>query len=235
MNNKLFIFFDVDDTLYNQREPFIKAFETVFSDIKDIDLEKFYRDRHRFSDEVFEKSCKGEITMEEMYIYRISKAFLEQGIIIEDSKALDFQYEYSKNQGNIEISHTMKNILDFCNDNNIGMGIITNGPFEHQMKKIKTLEIDKWIKQDNIFISEKVGYLKPEKEIFEMARKVCLDSDIYYVGDSFKNDIEGANGAGFKTVWLNRRNYNVESDVKPDYCVKNESELFQVIKNIYNL
>ena len=41
MNNKMFIFFDVDDTLYNQREPFIKAFETVFSDIKDIDLEKF--------------------------------------------------------------------------------------------------------------------------------------------------------------------------------------------------
>lgn len=232
MNNNIAIFFDIDDTLYNQREPFEKAFETVFGHIKNVDINKLYSDRHKYSDEVFEKSCKGEITMEEMYIYRISKAFEAQGIKVSDKSALDFQYEYSKNQNNIKISDTIKNILDFCCSKNINIGIITNGLTKHQKNKIKNLGLYKWIEDKNIFISEDVGFAKPDKSIFKAAEKAFLSKDIYYVGDSFKNDIEGGYNAGWKTVWLNKRNYVIESHIKADYCAKNEEELFEIIKNI---
>ncbi len=211
MSKDIAIFFDVDDTLYNQREPFEKAFQTVFGHIKNVDINKLYSDRHKYSDEVFEKSCKGEITMEEMYIYRISKAFEAQGIKVSDKSALDFQYEYSKN---------------------INIGIITNGLTKHQKNKIKNLGLYKWIEDKNIFISEDVGFAKPDKSIFKAAEKAFLSKDIYYVGDSFKNDIEGGYNAGWKTVWLNKRNYVVESHIKADYCAKNEEELFEIIKNI---
>lgn len=232
MSKDIAIFFDVDDTLYNQREPFEKAFETVFGHIKNVDINKLYLDRHKYSDEVFEKSCNGEITMEEMYIYRISKAFETQGIKVSDKSALDFQYEYSKNQNNIKISDTIKNMLDFCCDNSINIGIITNGLTKHQKNKIKSLGLYKWIEDKNIFISEDVGFAKPDKSIFKAAEKAFLSKDIYYVGDSFKNDIEGGNSAGWKTVWLNKRNYVVESFIKADYCAKSEEELFEIIKNI---
>ena len=84
----------------------------------------------------------------------------------------------------------------------------------------------------NIFISEDIGFAKPDKSIFKAAEKAFLSKDIHYVGDSFKNDIEGGYNAGWKTVWLNKRNYVVESHIKADYCAKNEEELFEIIKNI---
>lgn len=226
------LFFDVDDTLYNQQEPLEKAFYTVFPNLSNIDVNKLYIDRTKYSDEVFEKSCKGEITMEEMYIYRAYKAFLEQGVKISDEDALKFQYEYSKNQFNIHISKVIEQMLNYCYDKNIFMGIITNGLYEHQNNKIKNLGLYKWFLKENIFISKKVGFAKPDKGIFDIAKKVVNTDNIYYIGDSFKNDVEGAKKAGWKSIWLNKRKYNFESEFCPDFTVYNEEELFMLVKEI---
>lgn len=226
------LFFDVDDTLYNQQEPLEKAVSTVLPNLKNINMDKLYVDRNRYSDEVFEKSCNGEITMEEMYIYRSSKAFEEQGIKISDENALKIQQEYGKNQVNIKTSSTMKKLLDYCVNNNIFIGIITNGPYEHQKNKIKNLGLYEWFTEKNIFISEKVGITKPNKGIFDIAKKSSNTENIYYIGDSFKNDIEGSKNAGWKAIWINKRDYNFKSEISPDFIVKNEEELFILVKKI---
>ena len=46
------IFFDIDDTLYNQIEPFQKSFDKNFS-FPDIDIEDVFKTSRRLSDEVF--------------------------------------------------------------------------------------------------------------------------------------------------------------------------------------
>lgn len=229
------LFFDVDDTLYNQQEPLEKAVYTVFPDLKNIDIDKLYVDRNKYSDEVFEKSCKGEITMEEMYIYRSSKAFLEQGIEISDENALKIQHEYGKNQKNIKISNTMEKILDYCIHNNIFIGIITNGLYEHQKNKIENLGLYKWFSKENIFISEKIGIRKPDKGIFDIAKSNANTDNIYYIGDSFKNDIEGSKNAGWNAIWINKRKYNFKSEILPNYTVTNEEELFEIIKKVVEI
>ncbi len=229
------LFFDVDDTLYNQQEPLEKAVYTVFPDLKNIDMDKLYVDRNKYSDEVFEKSCKGEITMEEMYIYRSSKAFLEQGIEISDENALKIQHEYGKNQKNIKISNTMEKILDYCIHNNIFIGIITNGSYEHQKNKIENLGLYKWFSEENIFISEKIGIRKPDKGIFDIAKSNANTDNVYYIGDSFKNDIEGSKNAGWNAIWINKRKYNFKSEILPNYTVTNEEELFEIIKKVVEI
>ena len=40
----------------------------------------------------------------------------------------------------------MKETLNFLNDNNIKVGIITNGPKEHQKRKVNTLKLKLWCK-----------------------------------------------------------------------------------------
>lgn len=81
-------FFAVDHTLYDQVEPFRKACEELFGNRFAINIEELLAARHRRSDEAFEKSMTGEMSMEEMYIYRGQKAFEDLGYIITDTVAL---------------------------------------------------------------------------------------------------------------------------------------------------
>lgn len=59
-----------------------------------------------------------------------------------------------------------------------------------------------------ILASGEVGYAKPDSRIFEMAanRLKLLPQEILHVGDSWIDDIEGARGAGFNPVLMNRNN-----------------------------
>ena len=64
------IIFDVDDTLYDQVIPFWNAYKAVFKDRFQLPMDDLFAASRRRSDEVFGPSQRGEITMEEMYIYR---------------------------------------------------------------------------------------------------------------------------------------------------------------------
>ena len=161
------LIFDIDDTLYDQLKPFKDAFEKVFSEYNDIPCIELYKKSRKYSDDIFEQTEKGLLSLEEMHVYRISKAFHDYGLEIEREKALKFQKEYASNQGKISISKGMLNLLDFGKKNNITMGIITNGPTEHQTNKVKALGLEKWIDSKNIFISESMNISKPDVKAFK--------------------------------------------------------------------
>ncbi len=79
------------------------------------------------------------------------------------------------------------------------MGIITNGPKEHQQHKINDLQINDWIPTEHTFISGKVGIEKPDKKIFKLVEEQIgiKGAETYYIGDSFENDVIGS-----KKCWL---------------------------------
>lgn len=230
------LIFDVDDTLYDLMKPFNDTYYSLFGDKYDIPVEQLYKKNRHYSDEVFELVQSGRMTVKEMHIYRISKAFESFGIIITEEEALDFQSEYLSNQGKIVVFDGIKHILDFSKSHNLNMGIITNGIKEHQMKKIKTLNLEKWIEEENIFVSSDFSLPKPHSEIFKFAeKKMNLDpKETYYIGDTFENDVVGAKNAGWNSIWINRRNSSqpLESQYLPDYVAKNDHELLNLIKEL---
>ena len=71
------VLFDVDDTLYDQAQPFAKACEALFGRVYSFSIDALFASSRRHSDEVFELSRSGAISMEEMYIYRIQRAFAD--------------------------------------------------------------------------------------------------------------------------------------------------------------
>ena len=225
--------FDVDDTLYEQIVPFKNAYKSLFD--MDIDMEQFYLLSRHYSDVKFEASRNGEMTMDEYHIYRIQEAAKDLGVCLTAEQALSMQKEYKKNQQKLQMSNITISILELAKENDVKLGIITNGPSEHQWSKITTLGIESWIGRENIIVSGDYGINKPDVRIFEiMKEKLQLPNDsLYYIGDSIENDIVGANNAGWKAVWINRYKKKSPKGVDIHKIAENNSELFEIIEKIF--
>lgn len=229
------IFFDLDDTLYDQLFPFRLAYNQLFSEF-DIPIQKLFILYRKYSDEVFELSETNKISMEEMYIYRIKNALKEYNIMIDDELALKFQQLYQKSQNLITLFPDMIGVLQYCKNQSINMGIITNGPEIHQLKKYTNLNLNQYMYEKNIWISSSVGVAKPNRGIFEFIENqinVIDRNKLVLIGDSFENDIIGAKNAGWKAIWINRRKKTIPNSSKfiPDKIVLEGNELLEYLKS----
>lgn len=235
------ILFDVDDTLYDQTIPFKEAYREYFGAHPAVPAELIYPVTRKYSDQVYSQAMAEQITMEEMYIYRVQKAFEEFGIGITDEEALDFQKIYADRQRHIHMSETMEEILDYCSEK-AELGIITNGPSEHQWNKVKSLQVERWIPQINIFVSGDVGAEKPDRKLFEYAEHIMgLEcAEIWFVGDAYELDVKGAVNAGWNAVWMNRRKRKAPDDTLSAVCgcggrivsVETEQEMLHFMKKL---
>lgn len=231
---KVFLF-DVDDTLYDQMLPFETAYHRVFGGRYDLDIHKLYVGSRKHGDDVFEASERGEMSMDDMHVYRISKAFQDFAVSITREEALSFQKEYAKEQHHIYLSDRMADLLEKLKSRGDLLGVITNGPGPHQRNKIRVLGLERWISAENMYISGELDVMKPDKRIFDyaVAHMKAEDAQIYFIGDSFVSDITGAKNAGLKAVWMNRRNHPLpENSVVPDYHVKTEGELEELLLSL---
>jgi putative hydrolase of the HAD superfamily len=59
---------------------------------------------------------------------------------------------------------------------------------------------------DVLVVSEEAGVSKPHPRIFEIAleRAGAGPPEAVMLGDSWRNDVEGARAAGIRAVWFNR-------------------------------
>lgn len=229
------ILFDVDDTIYDQQVVFDQTCREVFGELKDVSLVDLFKANRYYSDESFEAMGRGEMTKEEMYIYRIKRAMEDFHLPITDEQAVRYQKRYVYYGTQIMVSDQMREILEYCGKH-MKLGIITNGPSAHQWRKIKTLDLERWIRPEYIFVSGDVGVHKPERGIFEYAmKKMNLQNpeDIVYVGDSYEKDILGAAGAGWRTIWLERRERELPEDI-PEHTLiaRSEEDLFKLIREM---
>ncbi len=234
----MFFLFDIDDTLYDLEEPFKLAFKEMFCDeVKDI--HKVFLDFRKYNNLIYEKAIEGEITMEELCIYRAKNAFKDNGINIDNEKALQFQLIYLKNKKYIRLNPYTEKMLELLYKKKITMGIISNGPHKEQFQKVQYLNLQRFINPKYIFVSEDVGFHKPDPKIFEFAcnkMNISNEDKVFFVGDSFKLDIIAAKNSGLKAIWLNRRNYIEKSNIyKADFVAYSFEELFKTVNSIVNL
>lgn len=94
-SNKLAIFFDLDDTLYDHLVPFKEAVRQVLKpDESSLDFaELFYKVRHH-SDVLWYMYLRGEIPLEETRVRRLELAFAEYGLQLDRDQATAVQAAY---------------------------------------------------------------------------------------------------------------------------------------------
>ncbi|CYW29493.1 HAD-superfamily hydrolase [Streptococcus suis] len=227
------LIFDVDDTLYDQIQPFERALERHIEVARE-QIEPLYLSFRRYADEVFEATATGKMSLKDSHIYRMKHALADFEYQVSDATALAIQIDYDYFQGQIELSPVFPEIFSWCQAQGIAMGIITNGPYRHQLRKIRTMGLVNWLELEHVLISGQVGITKPNPAIFQLMeeRLGMSGEDICYLGDSFENDVVGAKAANWKAIWFNHRK-RVEpiAPYQADKVVIDWDELVEVIQS----
>lgn len=230
------IIFDVDDTLYDQALSFHETFKQLIDDSYSYQaIDAVYRASRHYSEQLFDQSERGEITVLEWQAGRFKLALLDSGVEIDDETALQFHQLYKEHQAAITLFPEVEALLETLHQENKQLAILTNGEEAHQQMKIKQLALNRWIPEANIFISGTYGIAKPKEEIFKLVEdKLGADpNQTVYVGDSFEKDIVGAKRAGWHAVWMNHRNRQADpnSPYQADQEVHSAKALFDYFKN----
>ena len=87
----------------------------------------------------------------------------------------------------------------------VTIAVVTNNTVAEQTEKLEIFDLARYV--DALVTSEEVGAAKPDGAIFAraLARCACSADAAVMVGDSWRNDVEGAQRAGIRPLWFNRR------------------------------
>ena len=194
--------FDLDDTLYQRRDPYLAAFHTCFGRIPGLDEDALFKKSRIIGDEEYARRIRGEISMREMEVRRTARTLQEFGIPVTEDEALCFERTYQEALQSIQVNADMQKVLDLAGKQGHFLGIITNGPKERQLGKFQALGLSRWIPEDHLVISSVVGVSKPDPAIFKaMEERFSLDpANTCMIGDSEETDIRGARHAGWHTI-----------------------------------
>jgi putative hydrolase of the HAD superfamily len=227
------IIFDVDDTLYDQLQPFKLAFERQFKEFKNAPVENIYISSRKHSDTLFHASEAGTVSLAELHAYRIKSACKDFDLEINDLEAMEFQKAYENEQKKIDLFPEIEVLMELLKEKNKQLAILTNGPYEHQLMKITQLGLARWIPKENIFISGAIGSAKPAAQAFDtIEKKLHLKKDkTVYIGDSFENDIIGAKQVGWNAIWMNHRKKDkADTSIQPDKIITTPKELLDLFE-----
>ncbi len=95
-----------------------------------------------------------------------------------------------------------------------------------QKRKLENSGLD--VLFDGIFISDQIGYEKPDIRFFDHIWKqtgVYEKDDVLIVGDSLTSDMQGGNNAGIRCCWYNPEDKENNTNVKIDYLIHDLNEV----------
>ena len=106
----------------------------------------------------------------------------------------------------------------------------TNGVAKTQPERLVGSGINNYF--DEIFISEEIGYRKPEPQFFETILDNNPDRNIsntVMIGDRLSADIVGANAVGMKSIWYNPQQNQTTSKSAPTYIANDYQDILDLI------
>ena len=172
----------------------------------------------------------GEISREEVKVGRYRELFKTIGVECDPVKATAY-YESM-----LAISHYfMPGAPELLGElyRKYRLYIVLNGTAKVQEGRIGSSGIAKYM--DGIFISQILGANKPDKQFFDICFAEIPDfslSETVIIGDSLSSDIKGGINAGITTVWFNPKGIENNNDIKPDYTIKELSEVPGLLSQI---
>lgn len=150
--------------------------------------------------------------------------------ILETALKLDERFDRDANV----LFDDVQNILNFADDHDLRLALVTNGPSDLQRWKLRSVGLEE--RFDAVAISGEIGVAKPDPFPFQKILEE-LDADpryVWHIGDSLSSDVAGARAAGLVSVWLNRVcRIPDASEAIPDLEVNSLSHLVGILKPLY--
>ncbi len=108
----------------------------------------------------------------------------------------------------------------------VRLAIITNGFTRLQQIRLQRTGFSDYF--DALVISEQLGIAKPDRAIFDYTLQQLgspAAGRVLMVGDTPESDIAGGINAGMKTCWLDHGTRTLPDNLRPDWQVRDLSEL----------
>ena len=176
----------------------------------------------------WEKLERKEITKPELLVCRFRDFFARENIITDCAEKFNKEYQ-------VRLGDT----ICFCDNSyellkslkgRVKQYAVTNGTKIAQDKKLSKSGLIEVF--DDIFISEEVGYEKPDVRFFEHVwAKIGAyrPDEVMIVGDSLTSDMKGGNNAGIVCCWYNPKKVPNTKNLKIDYEIENLNEIKALI------
>ena len=203
------VFFDLDETIFEFRRSSRAGLKAVIagvprlSDIGEEALENRYWELGR---ETLQLVRSGIIGIECENEHRFKKMFELHGLSLPEDQLASllnlYASEFSKESWAVPGT---REILGRVRRSGLKVGIITNGPKKSQIRTVERLGLNPLI--DFMITPEDAGTLKPDSRIFVKATDTAgvAPEHSVMIGDSWTNDIVGANSASIRSIWFNRK------------------------------
>lgn len=221
------LLFDADNTILDFDKAEEQALGRAFAECGlhfDDNVLQVYRKNNLRQWQLFEQ---GKLTKNEVIINRFAETFKELGLTVKFDKASELYEEYL-HIGFFVVNHA-KDVLQKL-QNVCRLYLVTNGVKTIQDSRMKGSGMEKYfIKR---FVSEEVGYPKPQKEFFDYCFERISDFDksrALIIGDSLTSDIQGGVNAEIDTCWFNPNHIVNSSNMTPNYEIDDLRQLTSIV------
>ena len=227
MTKYSYLLFDADNTLLdfdeNERVSLSKAFMKfgIPCDEKTIAL---YHDINLM---YWQMLAENKISKEELLIKRFSTLFERIGVDADPVQTENY-YRAQLGQG----CQVVPGAMEVCRKlkGTYKLYVITNGVAKTQHSRLKGSGFEDLM--DGIFISDEIGYDKPDVRFFEYVQSHIEgfeNSRALVIGDSLFSDIRGGVDFGLDTCYLNAYHKPNTSKIKPNYEIQDIVELLTIL------
>lgn len=172
---------------------------------------------------------RGELTKPQVLSGRFVEFFSTEGIDFD--RIDDFNHEYQLRLG--DKAFFCDNALETVTalKGKYRQYAVTNGTIIAQQRKLNQSGLINIL--DDVFISDEIGFEKPDIKFFEAVENkigTFNKGEVMIIGDSLTSDMRGGNNANIICCWYNSHGAENKENIKIDYEIKNIAEVLDIIK-----
>ena len=222
------ILFDLDDTILDFKRC---EKEALILSLKEFDIdpsEEIISTYSSINESEWKKFERGETTTAILKVERY-KRLLEHFKIDKDYRLLSLAYEKNLSKFYYFIDGA-KEMLDTLKGK-YHLFLVSNGIKHIQLPRLEGASLFPYF--DKVFISEEIGYSKPNPKYFEVVFNLIphfSKEETLIIGDSLTSDIKGGNDASITTVWFNP--HYKKGNIIPTYEVHSHQEFLALLNDL---
>jgi putative hydrolase of the HAD superfamily len=220
------ILFDLDDTLYDEKQ-FVKS---GFAKVAEFIEEKFSINKidfYKILIDIYNDGSRGDT---------FNLALEKLNVVYDEDTIRTMVKTYRKHIPKIKLDKGVRSLLIKLRGI-YSLGIITDGYFEVQKNKVQVLKLEELF--DSIIYTDQNGkeYWKPNVYGYKLALKIIkvLSEEAVYIGDNPHKDFIGAKKMGILTVRILQpgREYSkvrLSKGYEADYEIRELCEIMNLLK-----
>ena len=225
-----FLLFDLDDTLLDFHKAEAWALRRALSQSGIAPTDAIAARYSEINQSQWELLEEKKLTREQVLIRRFQLLFQELGVHA-SCEGTQHCYENMLAKGH-DFMPGAPELLELLKGR-YQLYLVSNGTAMVQDCRLRDSGIEKYFQ--GIFISERIGVDKPQKEFFDRSFATIPDFDpsqAMIIGDSLTSDIRGGNNAGIQTCWYNPKHKPRRTDIHVDYEISDLMELPKLLKTL---